>query len=168
MDTCNISCEIPTIIANPPTNRCYTCVSTPESTNTYPLIRYNTLKRIQNTVMVSSSQYTNELSALTATPRRFPTWNNMSDRDIPHIQKAYSSTILSSYRPGAMSPGGIGCDVKHGSYVRYLNRLKGRKCLRKEPVPPTFDIDYIPFSIAHPVYGDKRVKTSVVNCSPCT
>jgi hypothetical protein len=129
--------------------------------------RYDTLKKIQNTVRVSSSQYTNELASLTSTPKIFPTWNNMSDRTLPHIQRAYNRTILSTYRPGALSPGGIGCDVKHNSYVRYLNRLKGRKVLRKEPIPATFILPNIPFNNANPIYGDKQVKTSVVNCPPC-
>ena len=33
---------------------------------------------------------------------------------------------ITSNRPGAMNPGGIGVDVKHGSYTRYLSRLKAK------------------------------------------
>ena len=37
---------------------------------------------------------------------------------------------LTRLRPGALSPGGEGVEVKHGSYERYLLKLKGKtnKC----------------------------------------
>jgi len=68
-------------------------------------------------------------------------WNQMSDRAQPHLQTAVvasgggyhaSSTrhSITRLRPGALGPGGLGVDIKHNSYNRYLNRLKGR-CYNK-------------------------------------
>jgi hypothetical protein len=65
-------------------------------------------------------------------------WNQMSDRIVPSVQKAVVPTginsssnrrhsSVTSSRPGCQAPGGIGCDIKHNSYDRYLNRLKGKK-----------------------------------------
>jgi hypothetical protein len=54
-------------------------------------------------------------------------WNQSSDRRAPSRQVV--TTRVKSY-PGFMSPGGNGCDIKHGSYARYLNRLKAQKPLR--------------------------------------
>jgi len=60
--------------------------------------------------------------------RQYP-WNNQSDQLIASKQEPYKSETLriASGRPGALTPGGIGTDVKHGSYSRYLNKLKGKK-----------------------------------------
>ena len=102
----------------------------------------------------------------------------MSDRKDPHIQvvktgsgSGYgaSSTrrTITRNRPGAMSPGGSGVDIKHNSYDRYLNRIKGKKPLRRDPVPPTFGSPYIPFNRAYPIYGGKVMKTSIVNNCNC-
>ena len=49
-------------------------------------------------------------------------WNQMSDRPIPS-----QSTKLS----------GSGCDIKYGSYQRYLNKRKGSKPLRGTPSNPS-------------------------------
>jgi len=64
-------------------------------------------------------------------------WNQMSDRKEPHVQKVVTASgstyggnslkrSLLRLRPGAMSPGGVGVDIKHNSYERYLNRIKGK------------------------------------------
>jgi hypothetical protein len=105
-------------------------------------------------------------------------WNQMSDRREPHKQVVVTSsgssyrgsstrrTIVGS-RPGAMSPGGSGVDIKHNSYDRYLNRIKGRAPLRRGVVPPSMKLPYIPFNPAFPVYGDKVMKTSIVSGCNC-
>lgn len=65
-------------------------------------------------------------------------WNQSSDR----LKRSVSKTIVPSHgnslkcsltrlRPGALKPGGKGVDIKHNSYDRYLNKLKG-KTLNKQ------------------------------------
>ena len=107
-----------------------------------PADQYQKLKLIQNTARVQSSLYTSNLGPLNA--YRQPTkatngvcWNQMSDRPVPSVQKTVvptgsnnslnrRHTSVTSSKPGGQSPGGIGCDIKHNSYDRYLNRLKGK------------------------------------------
>lgn len=161
-----------------------------------PQVLYHTLKVIQNQVRVSSSEYTMNIAALNAYQRPenqyqiIPVaggsyylapprvnWNQMSDRKEPHVQKVVTSSgstyggnslrrSLVRLRPGAMSPGGIGVDIKHNSYDRYLNRLKGKSALRRGIIPPTFGVP-IPFNRAFPIYGGKTVKTNIVNGCSC-
>ena len=164
--------------------------------STSPQVLYHTLKVIQNQVRVPSSEYTMNLAALNAyqrpedkyqviqaaggsyylAPPRV-NWNQMSDRKEPHIQEVVTSSgstyggnslrrSLVRLRPGAMSPGGIGVDIKHNSYDRYLNRLKGKSVLRRGIIPPTFGAP-IPFNRAFPIYGGKTVKTNIVNGCSC-
>ena len=151
-------------------------------TSNTPANQYQRQKIIQNTVRVPSSLYSMNLGSLNAYTR--PTlpsqvnWNQMSDRPIPSVQKTYvptrgsqigsSSTrhTVTGPRPGAQSPGGAGCDIKHNSYDRYLNRIKGKAPLRRGVIPPTFG-EPIPFNRALPVYGGKTVKTNIVNNCNC-
>lgn len=144
--------------------------------------QYQRLKLIQNTVRVHSSLYTSNIGPLSS--YRKPTeatnnvcWNQMSDRPVPSVQRAtvptgYGTsmnrryTSVTSSRPGCQTPGGIGVDIKHNSYDRYLNRLKGKGPLRRGPVPPTFGAP-IPYNPAFPVYGGKTVKTNLVNGCNC-
>jgi hypothetical protein len=164
------------------------------STNN-PASQYQRQKIIQNTVRVPSSLYTMNLGALNAykkplntyqfveqagtqyiTPP-FVNWNQMSDRPIPSVQynvtgsgSAYGSnstkhTIVRN-RPGAMSPGGIGVDIKHNSYDRYLRRLKGKKPLRRGIIPPNYGAPIV-FNRAYPIYGGKIVKTSIIDKCDC-
>lgn len=58
-------------------------------------------------------------------------WNQSSDRSNASIQKVYRSThgnstkmSITRERPGSQSPGGVGVDIKHNSYNRYLARKK--------------------------------------------
>lgn len=147
-----------------------------------PANQYQKLKLIQNTVRVNSSLYTSNLGPLNAYIK--PTsltygvcWNQMSDRPIPSVQRAsiptgYNNSLnnrhhsVTSSKPGAQTPGGIGCDIKHNSYDRYLNRLKGKGPLRRGVIPPNFG-SYIPFNPAFPIYGGKTVKTNIVSGCDC-
>ena len=152
-------------------------------TSNTPATQYQRLKIIQNTVRVASSLYTMNLGALNAYVK--PTaatynvcWNQMSDRPVPSKQQTYVPTkggiigsnstrhTVTGPRPGAQSPGGIGCDIKHNSYDRYLNRIKGKAPLRRGVIPPDFGAP-IPFNRAFPVYGGKTTKTSIVNNCNC-
>jgi hypothetical protein len=65
-----------------------------------------------------------------------------------------------------MSPGGIGVDIKHNSYDRRLNKLKGKAVLRRGVIPPNYG-QSIPFNKAYPVYGGKVIKTGIINNCDC-
>ena len=45
--------------------------------------------------------------------------------NVPTRGNSVKSTVTAN-RPGASTPGGIGVDVKHGSYKRYLDKKKGK------------------------------------------
>jgi hypothetical protein len=161
-----------------------------------PATQYQRQKIIQNTVRVKSSLYTMNLGALNVYQRPKTmysladnsgsayivppsvNWNQMSDRKEPHVQRVISGSgstygasstkrTITRLRPGALSPGGRGVDIKHNSYDRYLNRLKGKGPIRRGPVPPAFGSPYVPFNRAFPVYGGKTIKTSIVNGCDC-
>jgi len=160
--------------------RCSNCY--PNLNGNTPADQYQKLKLIQNTARVLSSLYTSNLGPLNA--YRKPTkatygvcWNQMSDRPVPSVQKAVvptgsnnslnrRHTSVTSSKPGGQSPGGIGCDIKHNSYDRYLNRLKGKGPLRRGVIPPAFGVP-VPFNRAYPVYGGKTTKTSIVSGCNC-
>jgi len=147
--------------------------------STDPAYQYQTQKKIQNTVRVPSSLYTMNLGALSSYDNGPFKWNQMSDRNVAHFQTGSGGSQGSFYhgsslkrsqtreRPGACTPGGYGVDIKHNSYSRYLNRLKGGKLLRRGPVPATYGLP-IPFDPVYPVYGGKTVKTAIVggSCGP--
>lgn len=149
-----------------------------------PADQYQKLKLIQNTVRVQQSLYTMNLASLSSYINKPAEvhrvgWNQQSDRAYPSVQKASIKTgfynsmngrhhSVTSSRPGTQTPGGIGCDIKHNSYVRYLNKLKGRKILRRGIVPPTFGLPEIPFNPAFPVYGAKQFNTSIVSGCNCS
>lgn len=164
--------------------------------NNSPASQYQKQKLIQNTVRVASSLYSMNLAGLTVYQKPLKTyevignsgspyvigphvnWNQMSDRSHPHIQvsvTASGSTYRGSstkrsivrLRPGSLSPGGIGVDIKHNSYDRYLNRLKGKAPLRRGVIPPYFGEPYIPFNLSRPIYGGKVFKTSIINGCDC-
>lgn len=161
-----------------------------------PASQYQRLKIIQKTVRVPTSLYTMNLAALNVYQKpsnKFQivdvagsnylvspgvNWNQMSDRREPHRQivktgsgSTYgaSSTkhTITRLRPGALSPGGTGVDIKHNSYERYLNRIKGKGPVRRGVVPPDFGLPYIPFNRAYPIYGGKTTKTSIVSGCNC-
>ena len=165
-------------------------------TSNTPANQYQIQKLIQNTVRVQSSLYTMNLGSLSAYAR--PTqatygvcWNQMSDRPVPSVQKAQVPTgffnslngrhrSVTSSKPGSQTPGGIGCDIKHNSYDRYLNRLKGKGPLKRGVIPqnipgstpersinPAFPGYYIPFNPAFPVYGGKTIKTGIISGCDC-
>jgi hypothetical protein len=165
-------------------------------TSNDPASQYQRQKIIQNTVRVPASVFTMNLGALSGYERPNVkynlvdisgstyvvspgvNWNQMSDRREPHVQvvktgagSGYHSSstkrTITSNRPGAMSPGGAGVDIKHNSYDRYLNRLKGKAPVRRGIIPPNFGVPYIPFNRAEPIYGGKIMKTSIVNGCNC-
>ena len=161
-----------------------------------PATQYQRQKIIQNTVRVKSSLYTMNLAALSVYQRPnliyklvdtsgatyvVPpgvNWNQMSDRKEPHVQRVVTASgsgygasstkrTIVRLRPGALSPGGSGVDIKHNSYDRYLNRIKGKGPVRRGLVPANYGSPYIPFNKAFPVYGGKTIKTSIVSGCDC-
>ena len=91
-------------------------------------------KRMWNQVRVPGSLYTMNAAALANTQLISATlgWNQSSDKRLESIQTAYHPTrgsskrsTLTSLKPGSCAPGGKGVDIKHNSYDRYLNKLKG-------------------------------------------
>ena len=101
------------------------------------------LKKIQKTVRVSSSEYSMNKSALNVFSglNVNKTAGNASDRmesaNVPlRLQTPRHPSSLSrtkfSLKPGAMNVGGVGVDVKHNSYARYLAKKKGGRALRAE------------------------------------
>lgn len=145
--------------------RCRSCDTNLTSSNTSA--QYQRLKIIQNTVRVPSSLYTMNLGSLQGQHQQTTCWNQMSDRAVPSIQtietasgSTYGSNSLKGSkvrnRPGSMSPGGIGCDIKHNSYERRLNRLKGKSLLKREKVPADYSTN------------SKNLKTNIVQgCNDC-
>jgi len=116
------------------------------------------------------------LGALTATNPEGVCWNQQSDRPVPSVQKSTVPTgancalntrrySVTSSRPGGQNPGGAGCDIKHNSYERYLNRLKGTKALRRGAVPTNFGVPFIPPNTN--VQGGKTMKTNIVSGCNC-
>jgi hypothetical protein len=147
-----------------------------------PADQYQKLKLIQNTVRVYSSLYTSNVASLNTYQQpgiktNGVCWNQMSDRVYPSVQKASiptgnnnslnkRHTSVTSSKPGSQTPGGIGCDIKHNSYDRYLNRLKGKGPLRRGIIPTGFG-EPIPFNNAYPIYGGKTTKTNIVSGCNC-
>lgn len=159
-----------------------------------PAYLYQNQKIIQNTVRVYASLYIMNLKSLSAYQKPLNSyqsleqagsyyinaprvnWNQMSDRAKPSVQvvKSGSGTAyggnstkytITRNRPGAMSPGGIGCDIKHNSYDRYLNRLKAKGPLRRGAIPVS--PPYVPFDRAFPVFGGKTFKTNIIDRCNC-
>lgn len=124
-------------------------------------------KRIWKASRVDQSQYIDSISSLNVyTP---PTlligvnWNQMSDRAVPGIVKRNVPTrgnstksSITRERPGSQSAPGAGVDVKHGSYHRYLERLKGKGPSRTEKIPASV-----------PLYGNKTRCYGISNDNTC-
>lgn len=134
----------------------------------------STQKKIWGTVRVPASEYTMNRAALNVyTPAVLNTsagyygvnWNQSSDRAIPgvvhsNVPSRGSSTTqsLTRMRPGSTSAAGAGVDIKHGSYDRYLARLKGRSVLRTQ-APST--------AALHPIAGNKKIKYGIAYSTKC-
>jgi hypothetical protein len=142
---------------------------------------YNRLqiqKRIQNVVRIPSSLYQDNLSALNVYEKPLyinqTNQNQSSDRLHYHKQNVVipshcntTKYTRTNCRPGASSPGGVGVDIKHNSYARYLNRIKGKGPYRRGVIPKEQFLPYVPFDLAKPVYGDKFVKLNIINRCNC-
>mgnify|MGYP001581154767 FL=1 len=153
-----------------------------------------TQKRIWNTVRVPASEYVMNLGSLSVyqAPSTDPkysnvNWNQMSDRALPANLNISKITVVPSHgnstrssitrdRPGSMRPGGKGVDIKHGSYARYLARLKGKGPLRTQQVTTigtsiknaSNQQQAQAIAIANNVYGNKTRAFGIVKSGPYT
>ena len=165
---------------NMPNNSCRVC----RINNSSPAITNQTQKIIQNVVRVKSSLYTMNLAGLNVYQSPSETyqlinqngsiyvvppglnWNQMSDRAKPSNQivktGSHGSNSLKrtkvSNKPGSMSPGGLGVDIKHNSYERYLNRIKGKGLLKK---------GIVQMSDGQKMTGGKKCRLAIVNNCNC-
>lgn len=159
------SCWLPYYTAPNPVVGCRACgkfasgTSAPLYDNTKTALPYvediANQKRIENTVRVDGSEYIMNKGALSVFTKpvaayQYVNWNQMSDRAVPGVVNrnvpSHGSSTRSSItrmRPGSMSaasttaPGSKGVDMKHGSYDRYLAKLKGKKPLRTQTYAST-------------------------------
>ena len=76
---------------------------------------------------------------------------------------------ITRLRPGSLKPGGFGVDIKHGSYDRYLARLKGKKPLKTQnPTTLTSEITNTngqDIAIQNNVIGNKTRYFGIVGSS---
>ena len=115
--------------------------------NRYSIYNIDSInQRIYNTVKVSQSEYAMNKSSLTtqynSRDNNNLNWNTKSDRLLPANSLKNFNTFtrngnsrkstITRLRPGALTPGGHGVDVKHNSYARYLARKKGETALKQD------------------------------------
>lgn len=126
----------------------------------------STQRKIWNTVRLPASEYTMNRAVLHVyTEPTLPigvNWNQSSDRAVAGVVRAdvpshASSTrhSITRCRPGSTSAPGSGVDVKHGSYDRYLARLKGRAAVCSQTSPKV---------AAAPIQGNKTRSYGVASC----
>lgn len=138
-----------------------------------------TQKKIQNVVRVDGSEYTMNKGALSVYTQptaayNYVNWNQQSDRALPGVvhrnvpRRGDGSSTRGSItwlRPGSSSAassnmqGSKGVDMKHGSYDRYLAKLKGRKVLRTQ--------SYASSSTNVPLEGNKTRTFGVAYSENC-
>ena len=129
----------------------------------------STQQRIWRTGRVPASEYTMNRAALhvytAPTLAIGVNCNQYSDRAVAgivhsNVPSHASSThhSLTRCRPGSTSAPGAGVDVKHGSYDRYLARLKGRSALRTQAPAK---------AAAVPLEGNKTQKYGIAYYNKC-
>ena len=124
-------------------------------------------RRIYNVSRIPSSEFAMNLASFNVyrgSRVNGQTWNQSSDRAVEHrtlnpIPSHGNSTksSITRARPGAIRAGGKGVDIKHNSYARYLNRIKG-KAMVQGPYMGNF-------VSSRAVINNKVQKQNSVNCS---
>ena len=71
---------------------------------------------------------------------------------------------VTSCKPGSMAPGGKGVDVKHGSYARYLGKLKSRNIVSDETQQI---VSSIAGARTRPAMNNKQYRFSIINTTNC-
>ena len=157
--------QIPVVVRN---------ITSQNPVNSIQSAASSTQQKIWNTVRVPASDYTMNRAALNVytAPVLNPgagyygvNWNQSSDRAVAGIVRANVPSHASSthhsitrMRPGSTSAPGAGVDVKHGSYDRYLARLKGRSVLRTQAPAK---------AAAVPLEGNKTLKYGIAYNTKC-
>jgi hypothetical protein len=139
-----------------------------------------TQKKIQNVVRVDGSEYIMNKGALSVYTQptaayNYVNWNQQSDRAVPGVvhrnvprrgDGSSTRTSITWLRPGSSSAassstmlGSKGVDMKHGSYDRYLAKLKGRKVLRTQ--------SYVSTSANVPAQGNKTRTFGIAYSDNC-
>jgi hypothetical protein len=123
-------------------------------------------RRTYNVARIPASEFSMNLAAFNVySGSRIGgmTWNQSSDRALEHVTPNpipshgnSTRTSITRARPGAIRPGGRGVDIKHNSYARYLNRIKGNAMVAGPYVG----------GVVHPgaVVNNKVQKQNSVNC----
>jgi hypothetical protein len=86
--------------------------------------------------VVSSSTHQLDLVSDRSKPTIQQPWNQTSDQSVASVQRRGGSV---RNIPGGQTPGGVGCDIKHNSYERYLNKLKRRGHTKELKNTSSFD-----------------------------
>lgn len=124
-------------------------------------------KRIWKQVRMPSSQYMDAKQAISVgydTRNTLP-WNQSSDRisaskSMNVVPSKGNSTLrsLTRLRPGASSAGGVGVDIKHNSYERYILKKKTKNLISEE----------CGNKCKAPNYGNKYKMIGILgNCKKC-
>lgn len=167
--------------------KCHVAIYDRNLTGSTPFSKYQRQRIIQRVVRVPSSLYTMNVGALNvyqdpsgiagSVENGNVNWNQMSDRVVAHTQFRGSAgrsqggnsrrRTVTCLRPGALSPGGTGVDIKHNSYDRYLARLKGKAPLKQQSLIGTnFGSANVPTRGVNGGKGGKVIKMGLLaNCT---
>ena len=85
--------------------------------------------------------------------------NPTSIRTVPSRGNSVSRSLTRN-RPGSMAPGGIGVDVKHGSYARYLGKLTGNYLISNKD---THEVSNTQGSRPRPAFNNKQYRFSIIS-----
>lgn len=165
--------DIPTVI------QCKTCSNV---CNSNPLCDWNkkktTQKKIWGLVRQSSSSYQGTISSVTVIgplgginsnkplmQYSGVNWNQSSDRNVPSVEHRHVPRNKTRLRPGSLAGGtGVGVDIKHNSYARFLARKKGKNLTTKPNLsqgPDTLNLN-------NPIQGNKNYLLGLDNCYYCS
>ena len=140
--------------------------------------------QIQNQVSVSQNQMLSVITAFAirgnkdnaTNPRKGSMiWGNpynlrnQSDRALPHLSKNNNvptrgnslKTSITNNRPGSMKPGGTGVDVKHGSYARYLGKIKANNIAIKSDGKSDVSVN------SKNINNNKLYRFTIINTKNC-
>lgn len=186
-------CDCSTNIINDSVIQCRSCLHSDCDTNCKNARQKIIEARIQNQVGVSQSQmnsvqsafYIREISGnnvggtLSGGITSSRVWGNknnlrnQSDRLSIHFTKNYNvptrgnstKSSVTGNRPGSMCPGGRGVDVKHGSYARYLGKIKANNISQNKMGPFNTASQDVNGSVARleKLHSGKGARTREVN-----